>query len=266
VPPAKSPVRQSEPCTRCSQRHLVCNYQPRFLRSRKRRRVDLAEDHGSASPHGIEDKWPASNESSPPITLDAQRNLPEAVADQEPSCLYTGPDVSIEDVVLRTPDINDHLRYFFSNMHIHFPFLGSPFPATEILQTSPLLFWTIIAIACGFRNRALYRSTSYPFSLSSETCQALCLLCLWPFEADDPNDDPVFVYAGMATHLALHIGMHRPQYSREFKQINKTMPTNQLPSSSRLLAWCACIFVEINLASKIAYRAELVITTSCSNS
>lgn len=183
-------------------------------------------------------------------------------AKPERSCLYTGTSVSIENIVLGIPEIDAYFSYFITSMHVHFPLLGTPAPTPDaILRSSPLLFWTTITIACSFQNRPLYRRlqpcvrrlatrTLYPFSCCLETCQALCLLCIWPFEADEPNDDPVFVYAGMATHFALHMGLHRPLHLHEFKNIDSVAESSQ-SQSIRLLTWYACIFVEHQLASKI---------------
>lgn len=68
-------------------------------------------------------------------------------------------------------------------------------------DSSPLLFWTIIAISCAHQDRVLYRNLQPAVCrligeiLHSPTsdlrgCQALCLLCIYRFEAENPNDDP----------------------------------------------------------------------------
>ncbi|OKL63312.1 hypothetical protein UA08_01809 [Talaromyces atroroseus] len=231
--------RQPRPCTRCTQRQLPCRYEPYFSRTRRRRR------HGSSAHRYTR---PTSS-------------VPSNVSEDGP--LYIGTEIAIEDVVLRAPEVTDLFTYFITKMHIHFPLLGTPSPTADaILRASPLLFWTIMAITSSFQNRPLYRTlqgcvrrlvtrTLYPFSVCPETCQALCLLCLWPFEAVEPNDDPVYAYAGMATHFALQMGLHRSQHSNEFKNINSVTEPYRSSPSTRLLTWYACVFVEHQLASKI---------------
>ncbi|CZR69995.1 uncharacterized protein PAC_19896 [Phialocephala subalpina] len=172
------------------------------------------------------------------------------------------PSITIEDITLTAGELNSYLSYFFENMHCHFPFLERPFLPPKTLSSSPLLFWTIITVSSSFPNRSLYErlqpivrrllaSGLCPFAMSQELCQALCLLCLWPLEASDPNDDPHFMYAGMATHIAMQMGLHRPQFTHEFKQIKELGVNPHETPTSRWMTWCACIFVEHQLASKV---------------
>jgi hypothetical protein len=181
---------------------------------------------------------------------------------------FSRPSATVEDVSLNAGELDSYMSYFFENMHCHFPFLERPFLQSETLSSSPLLFWTIIAISSGFQNRALYRELQpivrrllalgiFPFAGSQEICQALCLLCLWPFEASQPNDDPTFLYSGMASHIAMQIGLHRPQFKHEFKNVNEPSVKPQETPSSRWMTWCACVFVEHQQASKVGVPSSV---------
>lgn len=172
------------------------------------------------------------------------------------------PNITIDDVTLTASELNANFAYFFEKMHCHFPFLERSFNPSEMLVSSPLLFWTIITISSSFPNRSLYErlqpilrrllvSFLFPFTVSQELCQSLCLLCLWPLEASDPNDDPNFMYAGMATHIAMQMGLHRPDFTHEFKRIKELAVDPKETPTSRWMTWCACIFVEHQLAGKV---------------
>lgn len=67
--------------------------------------------------------------------------------------------------------------------------------------------------------------------------RAYLLLCIWSMPFGAVVDDPSWTYSGIATHKALHIGLHRPRYLQEFYE-NQPMD----PESVRLLRmiWLTC--------------------------
>jgi hypothetical protein len=74
--------------------------------------------------------------------------------------------------------------------------------------------------------------------------QAYLVLCIWPMPFGAVVDDPSWTYSGIATHKALHIGLHRPRYLKEFYE---NQPMN--PESIRLLRmiWLTCFIVNQRL-------------------
>ena len=42
--------------------------------------------------------------------------------------------------------------------------------------------------------------------------QALLLLCVWPFPFSAINEEPSWLYCGLAVHMAMLLGLHRPQH------------------------------------------------------
>jgi hypothetical protein len=46
--------------------------------------------------------------------------------------------------------------------------------------------------------------------------KALCLLCTWPLSAGNSSVDPNFVLNGIMMQIALHSGLYKPAYARDF--------------------------------------------------
>ena len=53
---------------------------------------------------------------------------------------------------------------------------------------------------------------SKPSTRSIIFVQGLLLLCTWPFPFDHINEDPSWMYCGVAVHMAMLLGLHRPQH------------------------------------------------------
>lgn len=264
--------RAPSACTKCWQRGLQCVFEP------VAHRKSASESNGSptAMPQQTYDtdshratppRIVTSEVSSHPFSVNEnttkQRFRLPAILDGALSALeqYAGPSLQAEGISLSPAQINEHFDYFFRYMHPTFPFMNHQISISKISHSSPLLFWTVITVANTYRDRSLYRTLQpfvrkliaeilYPAGHGLESCQALCLICLWPLEAHDPNDDPYYLYAGLATHLALRQGLHRPEFPQEFKDINKTAARADEAYYERWSTWCACQFVERMLAGK----------------
>lgn len=49
-----------------------------------------------------------------------------------------------------------------------------------------------------------------------ESVQALLLLCWWPYTHGATRDEPVLVYSGLATNVALQHGLHRSHHHSDW--------------------------------------------------
>jgi hypothetical protein len=70
--------------------------------------------------------------------------------------------------------------------------------------------------------------------------QALLLLCTWAGGDDRSWTDLSWTYSGIATHAALQMGLHRPEYANDF--IYGSTFDDEIILSRRK-AWIAC-FIE----------------------
>ncbi|CAM0139627.1 unnamed protein product [Umbelopsis sp. WA50703] len=79
-----------------------------------------------------------------------------------------------------------------------------------------------------------------------ETVQAILILCHWPFPYDSQLDDPSFIYCGMALHIGLQIGLHRPEYAYQFSSKQDVLRSSV---QIRRTTWIACFVVNQMLAT-----------------
>jgi hypothetical protein len=105
----------------------------------------------------------------------------------------------------------------------HAMFLQSVSSVSDLLDRSPLLFWTVILVASQEHDRfaAVYNevATEYERLLSPilrkaiqriETIHALLLLCLWPVPQSQYFHNPAWNYTGLAVHAAIQLHCHSP--------------------------------------------------------
>lgn len=150
---------------------------------------------------------------------------------------------------------------FYSNYHPHLPIVDTTDPPETIFVESPLLFTTIIFIAC--RHHATYSSlykqlipplnvlisefSAYPNKhVIDKSIQALLLLCSWPLPFGKQIDDPSWLRCGVITHLAMQNGFHRPDCAQEFK--GGGLSTDEL--RGRTATWLACFLTDFSYAHR----------------
>lgn len=154
---------------------------------------------------------------------------------------------------------------YFQHFHPMFPFLP---PKQSVLReccSCRLLFWAIVAVASRSvsKCRELRKNLIWPIRrLAMESAireihspplvRAYLLLCVWSMPFGAVVDDPCWTYSGIATHKALHLGLHRPLYLKEFYE-NQPMDSE----SVRLLrvTWLACFIVNERFGPYLNERA-----------
>ena len=126
----------------------------------------------------------------------------------------------------------------------------------EILESyrpCPLLFWVVMALAAkGCEKYAhlylqlrdpiklLAADFTNPASRSTSFVHALLLLCIWPFPFSAINEDPSWLYCGLAINMAMLLGLHHPQHP--FGLLNATgAEIGDLAVRTR--TWLACFIV-----------------------
>ncbi|CAO3587532.1 unnamed protein product [Absidia cylindrospora] len=112
-------------------------------------------------------------------------------------------------------------------------------PITVPTTTSPVLFWTLCAVACPMAyhqdliSRQMWDSitdhvrlllqkhsmvTHYvlrPFTALAHI-YALVVLCEWPLPHRTTQEDLTWIYSGQAVHIGLLVGLHRSWFKSEF--------------------------------------------------
>lgn len=177
--------------------------------------------------------------------------------------------VCLGDVQLSAAQVNELFRIYFTRCHPYLPF--SICQSIEaIYQKSPLLFWVICATASpdAVRNqleqpvRTLIGRVLDPTEGSTETVQALLILCMWPFPFTDQKSDPSFIYGGIATQIAQQIGLHRPGIDFETSNTSRGGLESGTQAKEedviRTTTWMACFIVNQILSSRLGVPATLL--------
>lgn len=159
------------------------------------------------------------------------------------------PDKVLGEVCLSEIEVTELFRAFFGRCHIYLPFkiIGS----SEVLYRScPLLFWAICAVPAppAIRSQLEPRLKGMVSNVlleppgSVEIVQALLILCMWPPSFSWNRHDPSLLYSGIAIHMGLQLGLHRPTLAREFCLDDDHLQAEP-DSETKKTTWLACYIV-----------------------
>ena len=140
---------------------------------------------------------------------------------------------------------------FFVLYHSFIPLLESEKQPNHFFEASPLLFWTVIAVAARryAAEPTLLQSLAGPLSRllwatiaevpqSYHIVKALCLLCTWPLPISSTSSDPTFMLSGVMMQIAQQIGLHRPTHAQDFTKFKVELRAEEL--KDRVKTWAAC--------------------------
>ncbi|KAJ5831764.1 hypothetical protein N7474_000075 [Penicillium riverlandense] len=128
-------------------------------------------------------------------------------------------------VSLTSSIVAELLEEYYFHLHPKFPLLLDPATTIDSYEKTPLLFWSVLAMASKGSEK---HASEYPRlqilskqlaadilllgTRSIYLVQALLLLCVWSFPHDDMNKEPLSMYCAVAISMARSLGLHRPQY------------------------------------------------------
>lgn len=159
------------------------------------------------------------------------------------------------DVQISLEKANELHHVFMTKLNPFLPILSSN-SATELYNSSQLLFWTVMLTASLSEPApTLYLSlASLIKQLAIETCwirtprsahviQALIILAMWPLPNEKVLDDCSYRFVGLAKNLSLQLGLHR---GGEFIQEFSRTQANLGPDSDlwRTRSWLAVFFCD----------------------
>jgi hypothetical protein len=169
-----------------------------------------------------------------------------------------GPELDSANFQLTTAQVTQCFRTFFLQCH---PWLDFSIPTSPevVYAKNPLLFWVICAVSSSTNTmlklqpgiQAMIGKVVVNPPRSVETVQALLILCMWPFPFYSTLDDPSFVYCGIATQIALQIGLHRPGLSQEFSKRKEVL---EIDDHVRNGTWMACYIVSQTQTARLGLR------------
>ncbi|KAF3483896.1 C6 zinc finger domain-containing protein [Arthroderma uncinatum] len=157
----------------------------------------------------------------------------------------------LEDVTVHTDRVAELFNRFFTYYHPFLPLLETQKSSDEYYDTSPLLFWTILAVgsrryqtdpsllnALSGPVLRLVWSTLADVPQSYHVVKALALLCTWPFPTSSTSTDPTFMLCGMMQQIAMQIGLHRPSHAQDFSKYRVELREGELKDRVRTWAFC----------------------------
>lgn len=148
----------------------------------------------------------------------------------------------------------DTARSYMLHYHPYLPFLDPNTSLHEYYESSPLLFWSVIAIAARRLQShptllaKLARSVtdllwktlrSIPYSL--RVVQSLVILCTWPFPTSSSTADPTYMLAGIMVQMGTQMGLHRALNAEDFVKV--PLHLNVYEYSEWVKTWEACNIV-----------------------
>lgn len=261
-------------CSRCTRLKLTCKIESNFKRVGKRSKHAEMEKQienlrrtlrrAQAQGYTVEHEDGLGSPISNGLYGTPRKNPSFMGSDEAVSSLlhlkqggsYNLPRIThtLEDVGLTTESVNQLYHEFFSYYHPFLPFLSSSQSPEQYKQQSPLLFWTIIAVAAR-RTKVvdhLVTTIAGPLSRllwvtvggvpgSHHVVKALCLLCTWPLPTSTTSTDPTHILGGVMMKIATGIGLHRPNHVQDFSRVSVAL--NQEELHDRVTTWAVCNIV-----------------------
>ena len=147
------------------------------------------------------------------------------------------------------------MNSYFSFYHPSLPIISRPPSADVLYNTSPLLFWTVLATAARHDSpdfsllprlipvvkRLLWMTIAEPpHTLASLQAMAIC--CVWPFPCSSMSLDITVILAGILKSAAMHVGLHRPDILRHYSRAPDSVSGEALREVIKV--WC-CTYIAV---------------------
>ncbi|KAL7913903.1 hypothetical protein GGI35DRAFT_438906 [Trichoderma velutinum] len=270
----------SQSCARCQKLGLTCVYDVSYKRIHKQSKLEeLSEevrclraslpsavnttaktpDELPLSLLGNEDATDSQEANSSRGTPTVLSGQPGRISEYEPvSSSRNGIDMPNDGAPrsLGAVNISSHLitrsfQIYLTDYHPHMPILDENITPDDCYKRSPLLFWTVIAIAArrfeeeptllaslssGIKE-LLWRTVGNPPHTGLDL-KAMVLICLWPFPTSSMSTDMSYFVASTVKTSAMHVGVHKPFNMEDFSRVKVNLHLDELKDA--LATWAAC--------------------------
>lgn len=147
----------------------------------------------------------------------------------------------------------------------HIPIIETQISPDDCFAQSPLLFWTIIAIASRKDEEEpttlaslappikslLWQTVGDP-PHSRPDLKAMILICLWPFPTSSMSTDSSYILAASAKSSAMHIGLHKPHSEQDFSRIRTGVCPGGLKDA--IMIWSACFIAAERFVNSTGFK------------
>jgi len=147
------------------------------------------------------------------------------------------------------------LRSYFSRFSRFLPILDPNIPPDDYHSQSPLLFWSIAAVASrkyskdptlvtSLPSKALNLAMKSVFSATAgiSTIESMLLLLSWPPPPDATYDEIPYVLSGALMHVAMRIGLQIPHASDDFSRVRLNLSEKECHRRFRLWKYCHILY------------------------
>ncbi|KAI1102444.1 hypothetical protein F4804DRAFT_334287 [Jackrogersella minutella] len=256
------------PCSRCQARNLSCSVDPSFRRTPARKRLEaMSRELRELRDQKIAHSRAGSTTSPDPDSTRSQDSTSNA---PQPSVAILLEDFELlglesfelGDVVIDKQSVIEMFKLFTTFFLPHLPILG-PISLKTIHHSHPFLFWTIIAIV-ALRlplpsDETLFTRLHEPYMrmLTAEVLraplplskiQALLFLCMWPLPVAHQQDDPSWLYCGIAVNAALYMSLHRSSPRSGTTPSLYSVGVMSGSAHERINTWIGCFYVSTSLS------------------
>lgn len=213
-------------------------------------------DASSNSPQPLRSGQIEADEEDSNVVVAAQSQLEyhQGGQSEETDTQNTNAIRRLEDVCLTSDRIQSLFEEYFAHYHHHLPLLHPGFSPEYYFNLSPLLYWTVILVSSRrikddgqlFQNLCrpvskLVWATVSAVPQNYHVVKALCLLCTWPLPTSRTSTDATFIFAGLASQIAIQVGLHRPSHAQDFSRYR--MQLRQEDIEDRARTWAICVIV-----------------------
>ena len=233
-------------CSRCRSLNRSCKFDPSFQRTSKTQQLHELQNEIYQLKNAL------SQASCVPATAGAPSHYhcpPETLQVPNELSRRRTPDKVLGELRFSVVEVAELFRDFFGRCHIYLPFKihGS---SEAIYSSCPLLFWAICAVPAPPTIRSklephlkgLVSSVLLEPPGSLEIVQALLIMCMWPPSFSWNRHDSSLIYSGIAIHMGLQLGLHRPGLAGEFcLEVDDLQPERDV--ESKKTTWLACYIV-----------------------
>lgn len=165
---------------------------------------------------------------------------------------------SIGGISLTTGQVTEHFKTYFARCHQYLPFKMMTHSADAIYSRCPLLFWVICATAANWKLRSqlatpvttMLTAAIHSIPRSVEQVQAMLIMSMWPFPFSSVMEDVSHYYCCLATQMALHLGLHRPNQTHLHEHGHEERENARAVGEEvKTTTWLSCFIVNQTLSA-----------------
>lgn len=234
-------------CSRCRSLNRSCTFDPTFQRTSKTQQLHELQKEINQLKKALSQAYCLPATAGSPSHHHCPDTAPKLLQVPESSrCIK--PDKVLGELGLSGIEVTELFRDFFGRCHIYLPFKINR-SSEAIYRSCPLLFWAICAVPAppAIRSKlepqlkGLVSNVLLEPPGSVEIVQALLILCMWPPSFSWNRHDSSLIYSGIAIHMGLQLGLHRPSLAGEFclDVDHQAEPDDETKKTT----WLACYIV-----------------------